>query len=176
MRTVWRSIVALMFALLIDGVFTSASAQSEKKIGTKDLPVAVKSAFAEEYPKAVIRGASKETEGGKTYYEIESIDGTIHRDLLYTPAGEVYEIEEAVAAKELPEAVQDSLKKVFKEYSIRKAERSSHASEVYYEIRLKSGKKMFVVTVDPAGKMLSKKQLKEPMGKTLHEEEEDEDD
>jgi len=58
----------------------------------KILPAAVLDAFKTAYPKAVIKGTSKETEKGVTYYEIESVDGKLNRDLLYTADGKAAEI------------------------------------------------------------------------------------
>ncbi len=75
-------------------VSTDSSFAQEKKIDKNDLPKAVLNAFQKRYPNAAIKGTSIEKENGKTYYEIESIDGTRRRDLLYTKSGKVAEIEE----------------------------------------------------------------------------------
>jgi hypothetical protein len=55
-------------------VSVTAFAQ-EAKIKEKDVPPAVIATFKSAYPNATVRGYAKETEKGKTFYEIESKDG-----------------------------------------------------------------------------------------------------
>jgi hypothetical protein len=83
---------------ILHGHFRSRQCRARKKFTAKDLPAAVSEAFTKAYPKAVSTGADKEAEKGKTFYEIESLDGTMKRDLLYTPEGKAAEIEEALPA------------------------------------------------------------------------------
>jgi len=126
----------------------------DKKITKKQLPAAVLTAFQTAYPHATIKGQSIETEKGKKFYEIESVDGKIYRDLLYTADGKVYEIEETVAAETLPAEVKSTLTKEYPTGKIVKAERVTHDSSVTYEIHLKVGKKKTGVTLDLQGKIL----------------------
>ncbi len=44
------------------------------------LPAAITTAFKKSYPVATIRGTAKETEGGKTVYEVESVEKGKARD------------------------------------------------------------------------------------------------
>jgi hypothetical protein len=83
-------IMMLMFITIF--AISSLFAQ-EKRIKEKDLPVAVTKAFHTEYPAAKIIGTSTEVEKGVTYFEIESMDGKVRRDLLYTKEGKRSEIE-----------------------------------------------------------------------------------
>ncbi len=94
---------------------TSISIAQEKKIDKKDLPKAVVESFQKSYPNAVIKGTSTEKEHGKTYYEIESMDGTQGRDLLYTEDGKIAEIEEALAAENIPDFIKNSVMKKYPE-------------------------------------------------------------
>ncbi len=164
MRFAFRSSVVLAVAVMFLGISNSTLSQ-ETKITHKDLPDAVKSAFEKSYPHAKIKGLSKEVENGKTYYEVESIDGKMHRDLLYTPEGDAYEIEETINAKTLPQVVKDALQKQFKEYSITKAERTTHGSTLQYDVALKSGKKMYEASIESSGKILKSKEMKKRKGK-----------
>src|SRR5262245_41350907 len=101
----WRlSVVACMIVL----PFRSSLAQ-EKKISEQDLPVAVRAAFERSYPHAKVQGASQEVEKGKKLYEIESVDGTVRRDLLYMADGSIIEIEEDLAVSDLPDAVKAAI-------------------------------------------------------------------
>jgi len=77
--------------------------------GNQRLPrksaAAVIAAFKAAYPTATIKGYAREKEHGQTCYESKA--GRRHgRDILYHPDGSVAEIEETVAASDLPAAAQ----------------------------------------------------------------------
>jgi Putative beta-lactamase-inhibitor-like, PepSY-like len=135
----YGSIVVLLFLLLT--IPSIVEAQGEKRISVKDLPTAVRSAFEKAYPKAEIKGAAEEPENGVTYYEIESIDGKTHRDLLYTKDGEVHEIEEAMDTASLPEAVSAALEKAYPKCKVRRAEKTTRGSVTDIEVMIQTGKK-----------------------------------
>ena len=147
---------AIVFAILMGNA-------QELKITKKELPPAVLKAFSAAYPKATIKGLSSEKEDGKTYFEIESLDGKTKRDLLYEPDGSLVEIEEVVAAHELPEPVKATIKKEFPAGKIALAERTTKGKVVTYELRVTSGKRKVTLSLDPDGKVVSdaKKEEKE---------------
>ena len=147
-------IVAVLLALLILGVSTNASAEGKKKFTKKDLPAAVTSAFEKAYPKATIKGVSKEKENNTTYYEIESIDGTTKRDLLYTADGTIAEIEESIEAKDIPEAVAKTLKSDYGKCTIEKLEKVMRGSDTKYEFVVKKGKNRSEIVLDGSGKVV----------------------
>lgn len=175
MKLAPRVVLTAAILLIIAGMPDTLNAQGEKKIKPKELPVTVQSAFNKSYPNAKIRGVAKEVENGKTYYEIESIDGKIKRDLLYTPEGEAYEIEETIAASDLPQNVKDALRSQFKEYTITRAEKTTRGTALQYDVVLKSAEKGYEVSVDPTGKIVRSEQMKAKKEKK-EEDQEDEDD
>jgi uncharacterized membrane protein YkoI len=118
------------------------------------LPPAVLAAFKTAYPKAEIKGASKETEKGVTYYEIESVDGKMNRDLLYAADGKVVEVEEAVAPGALPAAVLKALGKAYPGYKILKAEDLVKDGQKLFELQIQVNGKKTGVTIDPSGKII----------------------
>jgi uncharacterized membrane protein YkoI len=118
------------------------------------LPPTVLAAFQKAYPKAEIKGASKETEKGVTYYEIESVDGKMNRDLLYTADGKVVEVEEAVAPGALPPAVLKALDKAYPGYKILKAEDLLKDGQKLFELEIQVNGKKTGVTIDPSGKII----------------------
>jgi hypothetical protein len=120
----------------------------------KILPPAVLNAFKTAYPQAVIKGASKETEKDVTYYEIESVDGKMNRDLLYTADGKVVEVEEAVAPGALPSAVRQALAKAYPGHKVLKAEELVKGGQKYFELQIQVKDKKIGVTVDPSGKII----------------------
>jgi uncharacterized membrane protein YkoI len=126
----------------------------EKKITKKELPGEVLSAFQKAYPKATIKGLSKEEENGKTYYEVESLDGKTTRDISYLADGSVAEIEETIMASALPEAVRTSVSKEYPKGKIAKCEKVTRESTVEYEIHVAIGKATHELVVDPAGKVV----------------------
>jgi uncharacterized membrane protein YkoI len=123
-------------------------------VDLKILPPAVLNAFKTAYPHAVIKGTSKETEKGVTYYEVESVDGKMNRDLLYTADGKAAEIEETVSPESLPAAVQQTLAREFPGSKILKAEAMTKDGQKLFELRIQVNDKKKGVTIDPAGKII----------------------
>jgi len=159
-----RFALSLILLLGAATLFVASTIAGEKKITKKDLPNAVLTAFEKAYPKAAIRGLSKEEENGKTFYEIESLDGKTRRDLLYSPDGTVAEIEEVVAANDLPAAVKATVDKEFPKGRIMKAEKLTHDSVTEYELVVSSGKAKHELVLDPTGKLLKKEAKNEKEG------------
>ena len=172
MKVTFVSKIALIavIILVIFGMVESVSAQGSKKFTKKDLPPAVLTAFQQAYPKAEIKGASKEKENKKTYYEIESVDGKTKRDILYTEDGSVYETEETIAASALPELVMKAIKTNSPKAKIEKAEKLMHDSVVEYEVVLVKDKKKTELVVDAKGKIVKT----EKKGKGEEEDEDEE--
>jgi hypothetical protein len=152
----------LFVALLVlaAAVATSPLPAQEKKISRKDVPPAVLAAFEKAYPHAKIRGTSTEVENGKTCFEIESVDGTGSRDVLYLPDGTVAEVEEAVPPGALPGAVRSAVGKEFAKAKIAKAEKTTRGTDIFYEVHVSLGLKKGSIVLDPSGKVLEKNPLK----------------
>jgi hypothetical protein len=153
MQTTYNPMIAILISALCVMATISAQAQ-EKKIAIKDLPAAVTAAFQQIYPKATITGAATEMEDGKSMYEVESKDGTINRDLLFTEKGEVYEIEESMSPESLPTDIKSALQKQFTKYKLIKAEKITHGAKVEYELKVKSHKKTYAVVLDSSAKIV----------------------
>ena len=148
-----NTMIAVMTGvILLIGMFTVQA--QEKKINVKDLPKAVTAAFQKTYPKATITGASTEMEDSKSMYEVESKDGTINRDLLFTEQGEIFEIEESMSIESLPVDIKSALDKQFTKYRLIKAEKVTHGAKVEYEFKVKSHKKTFAVVLDSSAKIV----------------------
>jgi hypothetical protein len=115
-------------------------------------------------------------ESGKTYFELESVDGTQSRDVLYLADGTVAEVEEAVPAGALPGAVTSAVGKEFAKAKITKAEKSTRGTDISYEVHVSLGSKRGSIVLDPSGKVLEKNPLKVKKEKTEKEGSEDEED
>jgi hypothetical protein len=128
----------------------------EKKITAKDVPAAVITAFTNSYPNATIRGYAREKEQGKVFYEIESREGTMSRDVLYNADGTVAEIEESMAVTDLPADAQQAIKQKYPKAVIRLAEKTTAGDKITYEVSLRQGKKRMSMEFDANGKVIGK--------------------
>lgn len=142
-----------IFSTLILTMALGAKEQ-EKKLTRKELPAAVLSAFQKTYPKAHIKGIAEEKKDGKTYFEIESLDGKTERDLLYLADGSVAEIEESMAVADLPEAVKASLEANYPKAKLLEVEKVTKGSEVSYGLDLRSAKGRVTIDMDASGRIL----------------------
>lgn len=100
------------------------------------LPDPVLAAFRKSYPNATIKNASKETEDGKTVWEVESTENGLGRDLVYNPDGTVVEVEEEIAASAAPAAVSAALKAKYPKGIVTKVEKRTAGKSVTYEFTL----------------------------------------
>lgn len=128
-------------------------AEAKKPAAKGQLPAAIQQAFKSAYPNAKITGTSKETEGGKTVYEVESVDQGLNRDLIYNPDGTVVEIEEQIKPADLPLPVSEALRKLYPKATITKAEKLTRGQTLQYELALKGAPKK-EVAFTPDGKLV----------------------
>jgi len=77
----------------------------------KDLPPTVRATVESQTKGAEIKSISKETEDGKTHYEIETIVNGKHRDLEIDLKGVVTEVEDETTIAALPVAVKATIGK-----------------------------------------------------------------
>lgn len=148
------SILVVSVTLFASFAWTGQAGKGQAKNMKAELPSAVLEAFKAAYPQAVIKGTSKETEKGVTYYEVESIDGMMNRDLLYTADGKTVEVEESVASGALPAAVRQVLAKAYPGNKLLKAEELTKDGQVFYELQIRFKGKASEVTIDPSGKII----------------------
>jgi len=127
---------------------------ADKKITKKQIPDAVLKAFTSQYPDAIIKGQALETESGKKYYEIESLDGNTRRDILFTPDGKAYEIEETMDPATLSDALKSAVAKKYPKGKIEIVEKVTRDTLIGYEMTVKIGKKTKGVNFDAKGNMI----------------------
>ena len=142
---------AWSFVLILIMLASQGAPAQEQAIKAKNLPKAVLSAFEKEYPNAKILGCSKEKEHGKIIFEIESIDGKIHRDLSYDGDGNNLEIEEEMSFEALPAAVQSAFRKDYPGGKVLRTEKVAQGETVKYEMVVKDGKKKREIIYDGNG-------------------------
>jgi len=156
MKLTYTLVRAALIAAAVSLLSLSVAAQ-EKKVTAKQVPAAVITAFKTSNPNATIRGYAQEKENGKVFYEIESREGTTQRDILYNADGTVAEIEESIAATDLPAAAQDAIHKKYPKAVISLAEKTTAGDKVGYEVSARQGKRRITMEFDADGKVLSSK-------------------
>jgi len=126
----------------------------ETPVGMDAVPAAVTEAFKKAYPSAAIKGASKETENGQAYYEIESVDGMKHRDVSYYPDGTVAAVEETIQVSEVPGAVIAAVQKKYPDATVRRMERVTEGGKVTYQLVVENEKESREVVLGKDGSIL----------------------
>ncbi len=139
-----------LVAVLLCAVAVMAS---EKKIQKKDLPPAVAAAMETQTKGSEIVGYSKETENGKTEYEVETKVNGRTRDLLFDSKGALMLVEEETPIDKIPAAAKAAIEKKAAGGKIDLVETLTKGNTVKYEghITSKSGKKSEYL-VDAEGK------------------------
>lgn len=82
-----------------------ASEENEHTVPAQQVPAPVRDAFRRAYPNATVVKYSTEQENGRTIYEVESREGSVHRDLNIAADGTILETETQVTTAQLPAAV-----------------------------------------------------------------------
>lgn len=161
MRTC-RTALSLLFTLSIPVVGEAQARKStdqnaaghEKRVTRKEVPAAVLAAFARAFPKARVIGYAEEKEEGKTFYEVESKEGEVHRDATFLPDGKLELVEESISVKDLPAAIGTALAK--EKGQCEMAERLARGKVVEYEFHMKDGTREYEVVMDATGKVLKR--------------------
>ena len=129
----------------------------EQKVSSRDVPEAVRTAFAKAYPTAKVGNWDKEIKDGKVVYEAEGVtDGKISRNVMYSADGNVVQIEETMPVTDLPVSITGPVSKQYPKAVIQSAERRMHGESVEYVLKLK-GATIKKVVVDSEGKIISTK-------------------
>lgn len=144
-------------ALLISVSALTKGDEGEKAVKMKDLPSAVQKTVREQSKGAIIRGLSKETEDGKTVYEVEMNFKGHTKDVLISAEGDVLEVEEAVALASLPAPVREGIKKEAGSTRIIKIESLTKGGSLSaYEVHTRTGKKQAEFQVGTDGRLIKK--------------------
>jgi hypothetical protein len=114
--------IRLLFVFAAFAGWSSSLHADEQKVPLDKLPGAVANAVKKRFPQAELKAASKETENGKTEYEVAIVDGGTKMDVLLTPDGVITEIEKEIALTDLPKAVRATLEKDYANAKYKKVE------------------------------------------------------
>jgi hypothetical protein len=174
MKTFLRlSTTALVITLAIC-VGTNSQAQ-DKKITKKDVPSVVLKAFEAAYPKAKVNNYGTEVEKGVTFYELETSEGKIKRDLLYKADGTLQEVEEILTPAMVPDDIAKALKVEFPKGKIVSGEKTTQGTAVTYDVVVANGKEKVSVNLSADGKIQKKTVMKSKKEKGEKDEKEEKD-
>ena len=111
----------------------------------------MRKAVTEQTQNAKLVGISKEKEGGKTMYEVETMVNGKSRDLLIDAAGALVSVEEPVAIDAIPAAAKASMEKLAAGGKIKSVESVTKGQTVTYEAVIVKGSKKSEVVVAADG-------------------------
>ena len=157
MMNVMRSLGLLVAVSAVAAGLASAqgakapAAKAPKTIDLSKYPAPVRATIEAETKNATIKGVSKETEKGKTEYEVETIVDGRTRDFMVDPAGKVTVVEEQIAVTAAPQAVQTELAKRGTVVRLEKVTRGTAAATYEAQVKNKAGKTS-AVELDAGGK------------------------
>ena len=140
------------FTFILAIAALGGASMAAEKLQMKDLPPAVQKSVQEQTKGAEIKGLAKETENGKTSYEVETMVNGKHRDFLVDAKGAVTEVEEETALESVPAAARAAIQKKVADGKITIVETMTRGGATFYEAAYtsKAGKKLEVL-VKPDG-------------------------
>ncbi|TSA20877.1 hypothetical protein D4R75_06990 [bacterium] len=174
MKALFRFTTIVLVCTLAICVVSNGNAQ-DKKITKKDVPAAVLKAFEGAYPKAKVNNYGTEVEKGVTFYELETVEGKIKRDLLYKADGTLAEAEEILTQAMVPDDIAKAVKAEFPKGKIVSGEKTTQGKVVTFDIVVANGKEKVSVNLNADGKIQKKTVMKPKKEKGEKEEKEEKD-
>jgi len=154
-------ILLVIMTVGVFGISNLATAKGMRKSGStmklteKDLPPTVLSTFQKAYPKAIINGVRKEKIDTVACFEIESTEGTMHRNLFYSTDGTLQEMEEQInTTTDLPAPVHTAFNKQYPNTPISMAWRVTRGMSTTYEVAMGKSKSRKELIFDPNGNIM----------------------
>ena len=123
------------------------------------LPPAIEAAFKQKWPNAVAKNVSKETDAGKTVYEVESVDAGRRRDINFYADGTIILYEEELKASEVPAVVLEAVAKRYPKSKVTLWERlyTIKDNSANYELGITGAGSVKEVILTPDGSWVSPK-------------------
>jgi uncharacterized membrane protein YkoI len=141
--------IALTTVLALGMAGLVVAKEADQKLQMKNLPAAVQKGVTANLNGGALKGLSKEVEGGKTIYEVETTLNGRTRDFLLDATGRLIELEDEMAVDAVPAAVKAALEAHGK---ILKVESVTRGKVVTYEGTVEKDGKKSEVAVDANGK------------------------
>lgn len=143
----------LLAAAIVAVSFTGCDDDDDDNdLNISNLPSAITSYISENYPNATITSAELEANGD---YDVEILDGTTQKDVLFDSAYEWIYTEWDVAVADHPTNVTTTISNTYSDYTIDDAEYYETSDGDYYYLELeKSGSADIYVKVDTEGNII----------------------
>lgn len=160
----------------------SSAWAGEEKLPLDKVPKEVSAAVAKRFPNAKVTEAAKETEGGKTFYELTFKDKGKNVDVTVTSDGSLTMIEKEIGVKDLPEKVAKGLEKKHPKGAHKFAEavyrvKDGEEKLSYYEVVVvTTDKKTLEVEIDVDGVIKKEEDKTKDAEKEKNEDKKDKDD
>lgn len=136
---------ALTLGLLLAAVATA------QKMKIENLPEAVKKTVQAQTQGAVVKAITKETEAGKTAYEVETTVAGHARDFVVDSAGSMVEVEEAVELSAVPAGAKAAIEKWAAGRKLTAVESVNKGKTSFFEATITKAGKESVLTVNQDG-------------------------
>lgn len=152
-----KTLVVAVAALAL--VSIKSASPGEEKLPLDKVPKQVTDAVAKRFPDAKVTEAAKETEDGKTFYELTFKEKGKNVDVSVTPDGALTMIEKEIPVKELPEKVTKGLERKHPKGTHKFAEvvykvKDGEEKLSYYEVVVAAAdKKTWEVEIDAEGEI-----------------------
>lgn len=146
----------LVFCAVATCVLAPTALFAQKNLSLDTLPQAVQSSIKKEVGNLPISSISKDAEGGKVEYEVETTYNGKPRSYAFDTKGKLLEAEDAVELDSIPAAAKESLQKKAAGGSISEVEKVTSGSKISYEADITTGAgKKIEVAVTPSGAVKS---------------------
>ena len=129
-------------SILVTVLVSTTLFAADAKVQFATLPAAVRAAAKTQATDAEIIGASKETEKGRTIYEVETKRDGKSRDFSFDVHGKLLELEQEIELNSIPATAKEALQKRAAGGNIQKVESVTAGKSVTYEATVitKAGK------------------------------------
>jgi hypothetical protein len=135
----------------------AASIGFAQKMKLEEVPQAVKSAFAKNYPDVKNMKWEKEGDAYEASFDLKKEEVSA----LFDAAGNVREVETEIETSAIPVAIKNSLTKDYGSYKITEAAKIVSHNTTTFEAEVKKGKESFDLIFSEDGKLLKKEAKKE---------------
>jgi threonine dehydrogenase-like Zn-dependent dehydrogenase len=143
---------ALLAIAFSASMIAAATVHAESHVSCNTLPAAVLQHAKLEAGDATIRGCVKDKENGKLIYEVETLKDGKSMDIVLDASGTVLEVEQEVAASNVPAAVSDAIAKAANGGKVGKIESVSRNGAIAsYETTIASQGRRREVAFSPEG-------------------------
>lgn len=139
--------------MIAAGVMLGTVMSYGQNISSAQVSSVVLNNFKTEFPKA----SDVEWEQKDTVYEVDFEIALTDHEAWFDSAGKLIKHTENLKVRDLPQAIQNSIKQGYKEHRVKDAKKITGGSEIKYELELEKGEAEWKIMFNTAGTELSKR-------------------